>query len=153
MEGTIKFTTCAVSMNLLWSHFIHSDRFRPVSSSSFLSRWERLRPSVLPLQGGTSFHWWPQRSLPGVSNTFRFSVSRWDTWDYGHTVGPSTLHQRLLFNPGTCWSTQLTWGSGCPQTPKTSSLFTVKEGKVPPKILICYDCWSSAVVKVQLNRP
>lgn len=33
-------------------------------------------------------------------------------------------------NTGTCWITRPTWGSGCPPTPKTSSPFTVKEGKV-----------------------
>lgn len=85
-----------------------------------VTRWERLRPPVLPLQGGTHLRRRPQRPHPAVSNTLpcRCAVSC-----------PASLSVCFL-NPGTCWATRLTWGSGCPPTPKTSSPFTVKGGKV-----------------------
>lgn len=69
-KGTIKFTTCAVSHYFPSSRALHSLLRGITSVSSLVSRWEGLRPPVLPLQGGAGVRWWPQRPLPGVSHSF-----------------------------------------------------------------------------------
>lgn len=56
----------------------------------------------------------------------------------GGVVSNSDLRNCLMSSSGTCWNTRRAWGSGWQPIPKTSLLYTAKEGKVKSKNLIFF---------------